>query len=121
VYQFLDNYVDSSSYQLYFNKTVPSAKSIIYKDSWQDITNEFSILTFPDKNNQSQYLKTGIAYQALKGTFDTTSSISFYNIYAVGAYKNRSRNKVWDIDAHAHLYLNGQNAGDYEAGPQHLY
>jgi hypothetical protein len=114
-YQFLDNYVDSSSYQLYFNKTVPSAKSIIYKDSWQDITNEFSILTFPDKNNQSQYLKTGIAYQALKGTFDTTSSISFYNIYAVGAYKNRSRNKVWDIDAHAHLYLNGQNAGDYEA------
>ncbi len=115
VYQFLDNYVDSSSYQLYFNKTVPSAKSIIYKDSWQDITNEFSILTFPDKNNQSQYLKTGIAYQALKGTFDTTSSISFYNIYAVGAYKNRSRNKVWDIDAHANLYLNGQNAGDYEA------
>jgi hypothetical protein len=115
VYQFLDNNVDSSSYQLYFNKIVPSAKSIIYKDSWQDITNEFSILTFPDKNNQSQYLKTGIAYQALKGTFDTTSSISFYNIYAVGAYKNRSRNKVWDIDAHANLYLNGQNAGDYEA------
>ena len=114
-YQFLDNYVDSSRYQLYFNKPVASGKSINYKDSWQDITNEFSVLTFPDKNNQSQYLKTGIAYQALKGTFDTTSTISFYNIYAVGAYKNRSRNKVWDIDAHANLYLNGQNAGDYEA------
>mgnify|MGYP000586397999 FL=1 len=114
-YQFLDNYVDSSKYQLYFNKRVASGKSINYKDSWQDITNEFSVLTFPDKNNQSQYLKTGIAYQALKGTFDTTSSVSFYNIYAVGAYKNRSRNKIWDIDAHANLYLNGQNAGDYEA------
>ncbi len=114
-YQFLDTYVDSSKYQLYFNKPVPSGKPINYKDSWQDITNEFSVLTFPDKNNQSQYLKTGIAYQALKGTFDTTSTISFYNIYAVGAYKNRSRNKVWDIDAHANLYLNGQNAGDYEA------
>ena len=114
-YQFLDTYVDSSKYQLYFNKPVPSGKPINYKDSWQDITNEFSVLTFPDKNNQSQYLKTGITYQALKGTFDTTSTISFYNIYAVGAYKNRSRNKVWDIDAHANLYLNGQNAGDYEA------
>ena len=114
-YQFLDTYVDSSKYQLYFNKPVLSGKPINYKDSWQDITNEFSVLTFPDKNNQSQYLKTGIAYQALKGTFDTTSTISFYNIYAVGAYKNRSRNKVWDIDAHANLYLNGQNAGDYEA------
>ena len=114
-YQFLDTYVDSSKYQLYFNKSVASGKSINYKDSWQDLTNEFSVLTFPDKNNQSQYLKTGIAYQALKGTFDTTGTISFYNIYAVGAYKNRSRNKIWDIDAHANLYLNGQHAGDYEA------
>jgi len=52
-YQFLDTYVDSSKYRLYFNKPLASAKSINYKDSWQDITNEFSILTFPDKNNQN--------------------------------------------------------------------
>ena len=114
-YQFLDTYVDSSKYQLYFKKRVASGKAINYKDSWADITNAFSILTFPDKNNQSQYLKTGIAYQALKGTFDTIGTASLYNIYAVGAYKNRSKNKIWDIDAHANLYLTGHNSGDYDA------
>ena len=114
-YQFLDANVDSSKYKLYFNKNVRAGIPIGYKDSWNDITNEFSVLTFPDKNNQSQYLKTGIAYQSLKGTFDTVVKTSLYNIYAVGAYKNRSKNKIWDIDAAAKLFLNGRNSGDYEA------
>ncbi len=114
-YQFLDTYVDSGKYQQYFNKSVPAGKPINYKDSWKVITNELSILTFPDKNNQSQYVKTGIAYQSLKGTFDTLAQTSLYNIYAIGAYKNRSKNKIWDIDAAAKLYLNGRNSGDYEA------
>lgn len=114
-YQFADRFVDSLRYLQYFNKTVPDLVNIAYTDKWNDITNQFSVLTFPDKNNQSQFIKAGIALQNLNGRFDTTLRKSIYNIYALGEYRNRTRNQVWDIEARGELYLNGWNAGDYEA------
>lgn len=114
-YQFFDFAVDSSSYLKYFNRTVPDKVNIGYRDHWNDITNQFSILTFPDKNNQSQFIKAGIALQNLSGKFDSVIRKNYYNVYALGEYRNRSRNQVWDIEARGELYLNGYNAGDYEA------
>jgi len=114
-YQFFDNAVDSVRYRQYFNRLVPDKVDIGYQDRWNDITNQFSILTFPDKNNQSQFIKAGIALQNLGGRFDSTISKNFYNIYALGEYRNRTRNQVWDMEARGELYLNGLNAGDYEA------
>ncbi|GAC1440740.1 MAG: hypothetical protein NVSMB63_07550 [Sediminibacterium sp.] len=113
-YHFFDNNVDTGRYLTYFNDKV-SDSSISYKDAWSDISNEFSLISFPDKTNQSQYIKAGIALQNLKGTFDTTITRSFYNVYALGEYRNRTRNQVWDIEANGRLYLNGMNAGDYAA------
>ncbi len=112
-YQFYDYYVDSARYMNYFNYW-PGKDSVSYKDSWNDMTNEFSLISFPEKNNLSQFLKAGIALQNLKGSFDT-ASISLYNVYALGEYRNRTRNQVWDIEANGELYLNGHNAGDYAA------
>jgi hypothetical protein len=114
-YQFIDNAVDSFLYERYFNRLVRNRVNISYNDRWTNITNQFSMLTFPDKNNQSQFIKAGIALQNLSGRFDSVLRKNAYNIYALGEYRNRTRNQVWDIEARGELYLNGFNAGDYEA------
>lgn len=114
-FQFFDELADSVRYQQYFNHTISDSGYTGYQDRWNDITNQFSILTFPDKNNQSQFIKAGIAIQHLGGRFDSIIRKNFYNIYAFGEYRNRTRNQVWNIEARGELYLNGLNAGDYEA------
>ena len=115
-YEFLDQNVDSTTYRKYFNIRLPKSGVVIdIKDQWKSLINEFSLLSLPDKNNQSQYLKAGIALQNLRGTFDTITTRSYYNVYATGEYRNRTRNQVWDIEANGQLYLNGFNAGDYAA------
>lgn len=114
-FNFYDNFADTARYQKYFNYKIPN-DSISYKDAWSDITNEFSLISFPEKKNLSQFLKAGIALQNLKGTFnDTVATVSLYNVYALGEYRNRTRNQKWDIEASGQLYLNGNNAGDYAA------
>lgn len=113
-FQFYDEVADSALYRQYFNRIMPDSSYIGYQDRWTDITNQFSILTFPDKNNQSQFIKAGIALQNLGGRFDSVIRKNFYNIYALGEYRNRTRNQVWDIEARGELYLNGLNTGDYE-------
>ena len=115
-YMFQDTSPDSVNYKQYFNLNIPSsADTITYKDSWSNITNELSLVSFPEKNNQSQYLKAGVAIQNLKGTLIDSTVHSFYNIYALGEYRNRTRNQKWDIEANGQLYLAGMNAGDYAA------
>lgn len=110
-FQFFDELADSVRYQQYFNHTISDSGYTGYQDRWNDITNQFSILTFPDKNNQSQFIKAGIAIQHLGGRFDSIIRKNFYNIYAFGEYRNRTRNQVWNIEARGELYLNGLNAG----------
>jgi len=117
-YGFSDISADSTNYAKYFNYKLPNAfgDTFQYKDAWTEINNEFSIITFPDKNNQSQFLKAGMALQNLSGLFDPLSAHhSFYNVYGLGEYRNRTRNQKWDIEANGQLYLNGLNAGDYTA------
>ncbi|MFT3705519.1 MAG: hypothetical protein QM802_24330 [Agriterribacter sp.] len=40
---------------------------------------------------------------------------NLYNIFLHGEYRNRTKNKKWDIEAYGQLYLTGLNAGDYSA------
>ena len=116
-YQFLDNAVYSVKYRTYYQVVLPNGSKLSFHDKWSSITNEFALISFPDKNNQSQFLKAGIALQNLKGTFgDINPTVSkYHNIYALGEYRNRTRNQVWDIEATGQLYLNGLNSGDYAA------
>jgi len=113
-YHYFDNLPDSISYSKDFNFKYNSS-TISFKDYWSSVRNEFSFLTFPDKKNISQYLKLGIAIQLYKGTFNDSLKSSFHDFLAVGEYRNRTKNNVWDIDASGQLYLNGFHAGDYDA------
>lgn len=119
-YNFHDNYVDTSAYQTYFNYNPPfdtlrSIDTLTFEDNWKEITNDFSIITYPQKNNLSQFLRLTAAYQHLKGIFDSTDSKTFNNIYASAEYRNRTKNQKWDIEAAGQLYLTGDYAGDYSA------
>ena len=101
----------------YFNKTISSpSDTILYRDTWSDLQNDFSIISFPQKNNLNQFLKAGATLQNLVGTFDPSVRKKYHNIILNGEYRNRTRNQKWDLEAAGKFYLNGLNSGDYDLG-----
>lgn len=93
---------------------VPVSQPIQFKDSWQDLTNEFAIILFPQKTNQDQFLKLGAGLQLLQGKFGAATE-NYSNTYLLGEYRNRTKSQKWDINANGKLYLAGLNGGDYQA------
>jgi hypothetical protein len=127
-YQFKDVAVDESDSGTYSSygitlKPIDGITNLIdtfvVQEKWSIITNDFSILQFPDTKNQAQFFSVGARIENIHGKFindalqtDTTSS-SYYNVAAHAEYRNKTRNRLWDIDARGELYLNGLNSGDY--------
>ncbi len=103
---------DSNYYQNFYDYNL-IGDSLVLFDKWKELNNEFSIYQFPDAKNQLQFIKAGVVLQNLKATTNTFTG-SFYNLILQGEYRNKTRNKQWDIDAAGRLYLNGFNSGDYE-------
>jgi hypothetical protein len=119
-YLFKDAYADSTKYSNYFDykikgNTTGNYDTIAFKDSWSIIDNEFSLISFPDKKNASQFIKASATYQNIIGTFNDSIKHRYYNIFIGGEYRNRTKNRVWDMEAKAQLHLSGYNAGDYLA------
>ena len=67
------------------------------------------------KNNSNQFLQIGQGYTNLTTSLDNQKSWNNYDIYTFGVYKNKTRNQLWDLLAAGKLYLNGYDAGDYDA------
>lgn len=109
------NHPDSTYYASRYQLVLPSQKdtSLFFRDRWQEINNDFSIYQFPDSRNLQQFIKLGLEVQLLTGQL--RSSTSLYNMVGHGEYRNRTKNQKWDINGSGRLYLNGYNAGDYEA------
>jgi hypothetical protein len=113
-YTFIDNNVVDSNYRKYFGFQLNStSQKNLFQNKWAVITNELSIITFPEKNNLRQFLKLGAVVQNITGTQGTFRSKD-YNLYFTGEYRNRTRNQIWDIEASGSVYVNGLNAGNYE-------
>ncbi len=117
-YQYQDNRIDSATYQNWYDTTLRNYSSypdtLTLIDKWKIITNDFSILQFPDTKNINQYLLAGARLENMKGTFTSGSKI-YYNVVLHGEYRNKTRNRLWDILANGEFYLTGLNAGDYSA------
>lgn len=114
-YRFSDETRDSTYYAVKYNINDSSLK-VFLRDSWKQLVNEFSIYQFPDAKNPQQFIKVGAAFENISGEFDTgLVSMKDYNFYLLGEYRNKTRNKKWDIEAFGRFYLNGFNAGDYNA------
>ncbi|HEX8460976.1 MAG TPA: putative porin, partial [Segetibacter sp.] len=103
-----------SDYLKYFGAVIPGDTGYTYSDSWTNINNDFSIVSFPEKNNLNQFIKTGVSYELLSGNFGLLKE-KFHNIYFNGEYRNRTRNQKWDLSATGKFYLTGLNSGVYSA------
>jgi len=107
------NPVDSN-YSKYFNYLVSSA-TIHFQDNWKSLVNDFSIITYPQKNNFNQFLKLGATYEWIKGGGEYLPGVQYNNIIANVEYRNRTKNQQWDLMIRGKLYASGSYAGDYDA------
>ncbi len=114
-YQFKDIVADSAVYQQWYDTTLRrSIDSLIVTDRWKVITNDFSLVQFPDTKNAAQFLSAGARLENMTGTFaDGKRTTSLYNIMLHGEYRNKTRNRLWDILAKGDFYLAGFNNADY--------
>jgi len=108
------NIPDSNYYQNFYNHYTGTEDSVRFRDTWLEIFNDFSIYQFPDAKNLQQFIKIGASMQNLSGKF-STGTRSLYNFIAHAEYRNRTRDRKWDIEANGKFYLAGFNAGDYQA------
>ena len=112
--QFGDIFADSTFYQNWFNIGLKSKyDTFSIGEIWREIKNDFSIVQFPDTKNTAQFLLAGITLQNLLGDLKSGKN-NFYNLFVHGEYRNRTKNKKWDIIAYGNFYINGLNAGDYK-------
>jgi hypothetical protein len=93
---------------------INTADTIKFKDKWQNLTNDFALISYPQKNNLNQFLKLNAGYEMIKGNFDIYTQ-NYNNLYAAAEYRNRTRNQLYDVEASGKLYVTGHYAGDYSA------
>jgi Putative porin len=111
LFQDVQGAIDSSFYiNNYDLLNVPD--TVFYKQKWSEIINDFSIIQFPDSKNPLQFLKVGASFQNLSGKFQQDHD-NFYNMRLHGEYRNRTKNRKWDMMLSGEFFLIGRNSGDY--------
>lgn len=114
-YQYKDEKADSVIYKNWYDTTLKQAIDSFYaKEKWTVIGNDFSLLQFPDTKNSGQFLLLGAKLENIKGELKNRTS-NYHNLILHGEYRNKTRNKRWDILAKGEFYASGINAGDYNA------
>lgn len=112
-FQFRDNVADSALYQKWYDTTLRRPRdTLLVTDQWKMITNDFSLVQFPDTKNSAQFLSAGARLENISGTFSSGTK-NLFNIVLHGEYRNKTRNRLWDIIAKGDFYLAGFNNGDY--------
>ena len=114
-YRFQDVRADSATYSEWYNVTLPRpVDSFHLAEKWSVMKNDLSVYSFPDIKNQHQFIMAGVRMENIKGIF-TNGQQTFFNLILHGAYKNITRNKLWNINLSGEVYTAGLNLGDYKA------
>jgi hypothetical protein len=114
-YIFQDFLGDSVYYKTYYDTSLRKPiDTLIVRDKWKIISNDFSIYQFPDAKNLQQFIKLGVQLQSITGQFNSGQK-SFVNTIGHAEYRNKTRNLLWDIEANGKLFFTGLNKGDYQA------
>lgn len=113
-FQYKDIYPDSSLYAQYYSYPLLNADTVLFRDQWKTLTNDVSIYSYPQKNNQAQFLRAGAGYEYISGGAYPYIKV-YKNVFIKGEYRNRTRNQKWDIVASGQFYSAGDYAGDYSA------
>jgi hypothetical protein len=114
-FSFADANPNKENYLQYFGIVYDPNNQVKITDNWKILSNEFSLISFPEKMNSNQFLQIGAGYVQMNASFTGQEGWSNYDIYGFGTYKNKTRNQLWDLLASGKLYLNGFNAGDFSA------
>ncbi|MEO6254135.1 MAG: putative porin [Ferruginibacter sp.] len=114
-YLYKDNLADSAFYASRYDTIVKrGVDSFLLKDKWTVMGNDFTLLSFPDTKNPGQFISAGVKFENIKGALKTGTK-NFYNFIIHGEYRNKTRNKRWDVLAKVEFYVTGVNNGDYSA------
>ena len=114
-YLYKDDNADTNTYKKWYDTLARQGKdSFFVREKWTVISNDFSLLQFPDTKNPGQFLLVGAKMENIKGELKNGTK-NFYNLVLHGEYRNKTRNKLWDVLIKGEFYLNGLNSGDYSA------
>jgi hypothetical protein len=118
-YLYKDVSADSLIYKSWYDTTLKKTTDTFnVQEKWKVISNDFSLLQFPDTKNAAQFLLAGARLENIKAEFYRATGIqtkNYYNIILHGEYRNKTKNKLWDVLLKGEFYLNGLNSGDYSA------
>lgn len=112
-FKFQDLGPDASLYRQFYNYAI-TTDTVFFEDKWQQLTNDFSIISFPEKNNLNQFVRASAGLENIWGNFEY-SDTAMNNIYISGEYRNRTRNRLWEIEAVGKFYVTGPYAGNFAA------
>jgi hypothetical protein len=114
-YLYRDNAADSAIYKNWYDTIVKKGvDSFLVKEKWKVMSNDFTLLQFPDTKNSGQFISAGVKFENITGELKNGTK-HFYNFIIHGEYRNKTRNKLWDLLAKGEFYVNGLNSGDYSA------
>ena len=83
-----------------------------YSQRMGSLKNDFSIIQFPDPRNPLQFFKAGASYTSYSVDTGRLNN-SFFNVVAHGEYRNRTKNKKWDMLLYGEIFPAGRDAGNY--------
>ena len=114
-YLYKDDMADSAIYKDWYDTIVKyGTDSFFVREKWSVMSNDFTLLSFPDTKNSGQFISAGVKLENIKGELKSGTK-NFYNFIIHGEYRNKTRNKLWDVLAKGEFYVNGLNSGDYSA------
>ncbi len=114
-YDFTDNRGDSAYYRKFYDTIFRrSFDTLSLREKWTVLSNDFSLLQFPDTKNPAQFFLAGLRLENIKGEL-RYNTVTFFNAIAHAEYRNKTRNKKWDIQASGEFYAAGAYIGDYQA------
>lgn len=112
-YNFIEYQGDSLYYKKNYDTTLGSAKDTLQLlEKWKIISNDFSLVQFPETKNPAQFFLVGIRLENINGVL-SSGTTTMFNAVTHAEYRNKTRNKLWDILAKGELYTAGFNSGDY--------
>lgn len=116
-YRFTDQFADSALYHDWFHIQFDTVRNTyLRQEDWVLLSNDFSLYSFPETRNPTQFIRVGVTTEQIRGTkSDSASKMQINNLMVHGEYRNRTRNRLWDVLLKGEFYLGGSYSGDYMA------
>ena len=112
-YNYIDFYTDSAIYKKWYGFNLKNPRDTLnIIEKWKVFSNDFSLIQFPGTRNPAQFFLAGAKIENISGELDSGTQ-HLYNIILHAEYRNKTRDKKWDILAKGEFYTAGFNAGDY--------